>query len=158
MIIYLLIIAVLSGILYRLGGIGGSGKFLPKWMFDTKMRDAGCAVLKIVCLLFILKLQAPIWAHILTFGLTWGSLTTYCDYFGTDNVEWYEWGMTGLMYGCASLPYLFSGSVVLLWFIVYTILMTLLIMGWSVLIKKAWLEEWGRGFIIIMLLLILVRG
>lgn len=47
-IAYIVLLSILSGILYRAGGMGGDGrkKFpkLPSWIFDTKARDIGCGL------------------------------------------------------------------------------------------------------------------
>lgn len=74
-IIVLLVGAILSAILYR---IGGSKKGLTKW------RDLGCPTIVVLLLGLFIGWH---WQLIIVFGLLFASLTTYYDeIFGYDNM------------------------------------------------------------------------
>jgi len=61
----------------------------------------------LVCLYVLVPFNAT-WAYWGTFLgffiLSFGSMTTYWDHWGTDDVEWYEWTLTGFCYGISALP------------------------------------------------------
>ena len=50
--IWILIFSILCGILYHLGGLGDDGQKqypkLPKWMFNSKVRDWGCSIVTLL--------------------------------------------------------------------------------------------------------------
>jgi len=52
--------------------------------------------------------QSSLWSYygclVAFFCISWGSLSTYWDHWGTDGVEWYEWVLTGFICGLAVLP------------------------------------------------------
>lgn len=139
--------SLLSGLLYRLGGWGGPGRVkcpnLPGWFFDTKARDIGCAIVGFSMMKFTLGIIAPWWIHLISFILLFGALTTYWDeLFGYDNHYFH-----GAMCAAAYLPYCFYGDPLA---IGLRVLVCGLLMGaWSKLIGKDWVEEGGRGFILI---------
>jgi hypothetical protein len=100
-ILLLFLLSILSGFLYR---IGGSDLKVP---FKTKFRDLGVPLCGLVCLLNLLPNTSTMWLSVALVGyfiLSFGSMTTYWDKWGTDDVEWYEWALTGLCYGLASFP------------------------------------------------------
>ena len=158
--ISLIVVSCLSGVLYNLGGRGDDywekHKQFPRWLFNTKVRDLGVPLLTLGWLLC--HLSAPWWAYFLTFGIMFGTLTTYWDYWGTDDVEWYEWALTGFMYGLS----LFILAIVTghyAGFIYRCVILSVLTCLWSEGIGKAWLEESGRGFLIgITMPLMLIGG
>ena len=150
--IYIILLSLLSALFYRLGGWGNEGRVafphIPKWVFDTKARDIGCAI---VCFIstIVIGVHAAWWVHLIAFLLLFGALTTYWDsVFGHDNFY-----MHGLMCGLAYFPYMFVCSP-LLWGVRAFLLM--LLMGfWSRVIGKDWLEEGGRGFLLPITLLLI---
>lgn len=143
----LAVICAFSGLFYRLGGMGASGKqkypWAPAWIFDTKVRDWGCPALGILVMIFIVKVNVDWWIHLIGFGLYWAALTTYWDkVFGYDN--FYAHGL-----GCA-LSYLPYAIVLGFWkvFIIRCIVLAIAMGLWSYIIKKDWLEEGGRGVLL----------
>ena len=136
----LLIACVLSGILYRLGGAHG---------YNTKFRDIGCplVLLGLVCGLFGLKMVSW-WAYLLTFGLSWGALSSY-HYFlpkPKDNL-WYHYSLHGFFCGLAGLSLVWCG-VPLYVLIIRTTVLTLGMGLWSKVGNDVW-EERGRGVLFI---------
>jgi hypothetical protein len=156
MFILYIILAIISGLLYHLGGLGNEGakKYpkLPKWLFNTKMRDWGCAACNVTLVAGLFK--AVVWWQFLgVFLFSWLFLTTYHDWLNRffnkpaeGDVYWFNWFAHGF---CLGLPLLF---------ILYTnpLLVGLIclslgigMMIWSQLISLAWLEEFGRGYLFI---------
>lgn len=136
--IYLLTyFALVSGLLYRLGGIGNP--------WNTKFRDLGCALTAVTALIAIGHWH---WSLLISAPLLFAGLTTYWTPKKQEDVLWWNWLLTGMGYGLAMLPYAAStghwlGGIA---YIVCTAVGTML---WSIMIDKDWLEEGGRGFILI---------
>lgn len=143
-IIAILILAFLSAVLYRMGG---SGKF------NTKVRDMGCTACLIAALIV---LGFTHWSLLLAFGLQFGALTTYFKKKGKDAKFW-NWLLVGLAYSLSALPIAFFYHD---WigFFIRTVALSGLIVLWSQLIGKDWLEEGGRGALIILTLPLLLIG
>lgn len=125
-----------SAWLYRAGGKGKP--------HNTKYRDIGCplVLLGLVIVFFGLKMTFW-WAYVLTFGLSWGALTTYWDFlFGYDNFY-----MHGLGCGLAALPL----CMVIPWWIVLLRAINCMVgMGlWSKFISNDVKEESGKGVLFI---------
>ena len=140
-IIVTLIAAVLSAVLYRLGGYGRP--------FDTKYRDLGCPLVALIWML--LYLPSPWWAHFIAFGLLFGALTTYWDrLFGYDNFY-----MHGAMCGLAYFPYaIASGDW---WQLGARCVVLGVFMGlWCKFHAVDTIEEGGRGASIILTLPLLL--
>jgi len=153
---FVIALSLLSGLLYHLGGLGEDGEKaypkLPKWLFDTKMRDWGCSICNLI-LVWITYNNVEWWQYLGIFLASWGFLSTYHGWLNKffnkpeDNVYWFNWFAHGF---CLGLPMLFLLNFIP-W---YTILLICLGMGlsmmiWSQLISLAWLEEGGRGFLFI---------
>jgi hypothetical protein len=154
-IIYIFL-SLLSGVLYHLGGLGDDGakKYpkLPKWMFNTKMRDWVCSLcnLGLISLLFGWVVW---WQYLGVFLLSWGFLSTYHGWLNKffkkpeDNVYWFNWFTHGF---CLGLPLLLLITIIPIWGVLLICLgMGISMMIWSQLISLAWLEEGGRGFLFI---------
>ena len=144
-LVWLILLSILSGVLYRLGGWGGEGraKFpnLPEWLFDTKARDIGCAIVSFGAVL-VVGIHAPWWIHLISFLILFGVLTTYWDFlFGFDNF-WFH----GFACGAAYLPYAFYGEPVSM--ISRTFILAILMGAWSLAVGNDVLEEFGRGFVL----------
>ena len=146
MLIKLLLICFLSGMLYRLGGLGKP--------FKTWMRDW---VIPLVWLIGFCLIEGFSWANWWVYLSIWmlmaGALTTYWDdLFGYDNFYAH-----GFMIGLASFPLLFIG------FPIYVILLNGLITGllmglWCKFFGNDWVEEIGRGvFVCLPLVIWLVK-
>jgi len=138
----IILYSLLSGLLYRLGGIGKP--------FNTKIRDFGIPTLAI---LYLSKYHLSWWIGMATFVLAFGMLVTYWDKWGTDDVEWYEWALTGFGYGISFITYPIAMGH---WrgFIIRTLLLTLFMPLWKryqpkikIFHDKADLDEIGVGFV-----------
>lgn len=134
-----LVASIISGILYRMGGAGKP--------FNTKFRDFGVPTIGIALLLYIYPHYdwKTLLSYFLTFGLYFGSMTTYWKKKGVE-AKWWNWMLTGLGYGLAFLPFAYvSGKWV--GFVLRCIICSLTTMIWSEKINNAVVEEFGRGFI-----------
>jgi len=149
-VIMLIAFSFVAGVLYRLGGIGKP--------FNTKYRDFG---VPIIYILYLLYSGTPFNVYLIASAiLLFISLTTYWKcvsrWLGqsTENVHWYNWLCTGLVYGLAGFPLaMYYGNWHL--FALRVVLLSLVTMCWSESIGDADLEEVGRGFFIIFTLGIL---
>jgi hypothetical protein len=145
-ILILLVLSVASAILYRLGGS----------TYGTKWRDYGVpTIVTIWLLLNIRPLNVlNIGMIILCFPLLMGSLTTYFKKKGTD-AKWWNWLITGLIYGLAAFPLFWCGVH---WYAILlrTIVLGLAVMGWSEKMDNPIWEECGRGALITLTLPLLL--
>lgn len=148
MILLSVILSALGACLYRLGGCDLS---IPN---KTKIRDAGVPF--VGCLIVAMNnYPLTLWTWlglIMSFGLGWGSMTTYFKHKG-DDATWFNWLLVGLAFGVCFLPFaLASGQ----WaqFGIRTALLTLLIPIGCTLLGNAVVEELFRGFIFCVTLLI----
>jgi hypothetical protein len=133
-ILYIVLLSIVSGVLYRLGGAKG---------YNTKFRDLGCPTVRLGAM-FVLGYHAPWWCHVIAFGLLFGALTTYWDFlFGFDNF-WFH----GFMCGVAYVPYAFVGSIGWWHWIAQCVALAVVIGAWSAWQKDAVREEFGRGFVL----------
>jgi hypothetical protein len=139
-IIILLILSIISGVLYRMGGKGKP--------FNTKYRDLGCPLIALIALWLLVGFQLSYWwVYFLMFGLMFGALTTYWDFlFGFDNY-WFH----GFMVGLSTFPLFWLG---IYWWaiLIYSISLAVSMGIWSKLINWDVAEEFGRGFFITSLL------
>lgn len=140
-----LLFSLASAALYRMGGIGKP--------FNTKYRDAGVPVAMVLMLLCFGQWH---WSLILCFGALWGALTTYNKWVGyffnrkdKSTVYWESWLVTGLFYALAMLPFVIFHTHSYIGFFLYTILVSSFCCLWSEAIGLDWLEEGGRGFVIL---------
>ena len=96
------VLAILSAILYRLGGTGGA------WWRNTKMRDLGCSFC-VLAGMYHLD-HTPSWWWLLSFALMWIGLSSYHSWFkrliGEDSSSefWYSYLLHGLFIGLALYP------------------------------------------------------
>ena len=89
-----------GGALYR---IGGSSLNIP---MKTKFRDWGVPAVGVYVLVQMLAITSW-WYYAALVGFflaSFGSFCTYWDYWSDDNVQWYEWALTGFVMGLAALP------------------------------------------------------
>ncbi len=149
----ILILSILSGLLYRMGGMGNEGRRdfsdVPGWFFNTKARDIGCSI----CCGAAMAVMLPSvwWAHFLAFGALFGSLTTYWDeLFGYDN-HWFH----GFACALAYFPYAIAEGV-WLGFGVRCIALAILMGGLSALSTDDDVEEIGRGALLVLTLPLLL--
>ena len=146
------IATILLAITYRAGGMSKDDTtkptWIPKWLRNTKTRDLGCPL---VCLsaLLLMGIQTAWWIHMIVFLIMFGALTTYWDkIFGYDNFY-----LHGLAIGLAYLPYL----MVIPWYllIIRAIIMGLFMGIWCKVFSNDLVEEYGRGGIIGLTLILL---
>ena len=141
-IIILFVYSVASGIMNRLGGYGRP--------FNTKFRDWGCPLFAFLTM-WLFGIHADLWWSLIAFLLMFGAMTTYWDKWGTDNVEWYEWALTGFFYGLSVLPIaIYTGRY--LGFVIRIIILTVFMplsnkLQFKVIWDKTDGVEFSRGFI-----------
>jgi len=138
-----LILSIISGILYRLGGYG------DPW--NTKVRDLGCPT---IALLSMWLMGGWNWWLIPCFFFFFGALTTYWSELQKpdDEVSYLEWALTGFIYGLAFLPYAWATGR-WLGFGVRVAILACFMPLWSyltdLLSKYEGMDnigEWGRGY------------
>ena len=142
--------AVLGGVLYRQGGTGKP--------YNTKHRDFGVPA---IALILVWTFAPPLtWqmglATFLTFGLMFGTMTTYFKKKG-EPVRWYNWLLVGFFFGLSSLPvsFILGGW---LGMGIRTAVLMLTITLWSELISNDWWEEFGRGFLFVVTIPLIFLG
>ena len=136
-ILILLLLSVLSGIFYRMGG---SDKFNTKW------RDIGvmlCAMLVLISFGGFVYNVKTIAGLVATAGLTFASLTTYFKRKDTD-AYWFNWALVGLAFGLSALPFAFATQY-WLGFILRTVFLSVTVCVWSEIQGNVVIEEVGRG-------------
>ncbi len=146
--VYWIALACFSGLLYRLGGIG------KPW--NTKYRDLGVAAIMVAAMAILGNFH---WSLALCAGLLFASLTTYNKWVGyfcnrpdKTTVYWESWLVTGVFYGLAMLPFVVLSSHNYFGFGARCVLLGALTCAWSIAIGNDDLEEFGRGFFIIITL------
>ena len=141
----IIISSIFAGIFYRLGGKQG---------YNTKIRDLGIPTIFISLILWFNPKSfnvGSLWAYFLSFGLLFGSLSTY---WRLDEKKWGYWAHS-LGISFAVLPIAFiTGHY--LGFGIRCVVLTGLITLISEYISKDWLEEFLRGFLIIITLPLLL--
>ena len=146
-ILYLLLLSVVCGCLYRMGGCGPADLqkewgWVPGFIRNfPKKRDVGCGVVTLGATLLIMPALTGWWImmYLLAFGLLWASLSTYWDkLFGYDN-HWFH----GFMIGISVLAVSYANPWVTL---IYAGTLAVLMGAWSLLLGNATWEEAGRGF------------
>ncbi len=149
MVIGIIVIGiVISGILYRAGGMSKNITTKPIWMpiFMRRsiVRDIGCSVTLLITLWLIIGFNINNWwIYLSTFILSWGALSIYWDnIFGYDNFY-----VHGLGCGLAALPLIF---IIPWWMVIIRLIVCTLGMGmWSRYQKNDVKEEMGRGMLFI---------
>lgn len=152
MIITTILLSLLSGFLYRLGGLSKEQAkkqipWCPSWLINTKTRDVGCSVLAIAWMAIYCP-TAWYW-YLLAFGAMWGALTTYWDITGRDNFYLHGFGI--------ALAFVFLANGHWLGFGIRAVTLAVLMGAWCAIFKNDWVEECGRGaFIVLTLPLMLI--
>ncbi len=142
--LWITLLAIASGILYRMGGKGGG-----PWYYNTKARDIGCSICGLIGM--IILFDSAWWIHLISFVLLFGALTTYWDtVFGFDN-HWFH----GFACALAYFPYAIASG---LWvgFGVRCIALAIAMGLVSVLSEDDVVEEVGRGAALLLTLPILM--
>lgn len=145
MLISVLVGAVISAVLYRMGGAKG---------YNTKFRDLGCPTVFMACLLVNWRPDTLLgWLLLIpVFGLMFGGLTTYWDeLFGKED----NFFMHGFMIALACFPLFWAG--IHWWAIGIRCVILAVSMGvWCKIFSNDIVEECGRGAFIILSLPILL--
>jgi len=143
----LVLLTVVSGICYRLGG---------SW--ETKWRDFGCSAFTLLsyCIfgLWCKSGIVNIIIYLLCFGALFGTLTTYWKKKG-EPARWNNWFMHGFMNGITAIPLLAVG---ISWYAICirAVVLGLTTMAVSELSNDVFVEEFFRGALIIATVPILV--
>jgi hypothetical protein len=99
-----------------MGGAGDEGRKkypkLPKWFFNTKVRDWGCPLMCLAAVMLVFKLDVKWYWHVASFLFTFGALTTYWDFLFNDKDNFW---MHGFMCGLAYFPYAIATGDLLLY-------------------------------------------
>ncbi len=150
-ILLLLLFTVIYALAYRAGGTGkedeAKPKWIPKWLRKSWVRDWLCPLFVYGSLL--LFYQPCLWWEwlllVLCYPLLGASLSTYWDWlFGFDNY-WFA----GFVCGIASFPLIFCGFT--WWTILLRAILVAVLWGvWSLFWAEDWVEEFGRGAIIVL--------
>ena len=151
-----ILFTLLSACMYRLGGLGKDQAkqqvpWVPQWLLNSKTRDAGCSALAVLWMALFFP-KVPWYCYVVSFGETWGMLTTYWDkVFLEDN--FYAHGFTiGIAFFMFSI---FGGHWI--GFAIRAVVTGVLMGGLCQVTKNDWVEELGRGaFIIVTLPLMLI--
>jgi len=143
-IIAVVILSILGGFLYRMGGARG---------YNTKFRDLGVPLCVVLAMFVLGQIH---WTAVLCFGLLFGALTTYWKKKGAK-AKWWNWMLTGLGYSLAMLPDAIH-SHAWLGFFIRTVLLTTGTVIWSVAISHPVVEEIGRGVLIVITIPLLLIG
>lgn len=143
-----LVLAVVAGILYRMGGSEN---------YNTKFRDIGVPTIMMIVMILWGFWH---WSLILSWALLFGAMTTYWGFvnplFKKSKVDkyWWNWLLTGLGYALAMLPIVYVWG---LWpgFAIRLFVLPVVTMIWSESFSNDKIEEWGRGFLTIITLYLL---
>ena len=138
-IIAIIVLVLLSGLLYRFGGIGKP--------FNTKYRDFGVptCMLALICII-----NGFHWSLILCWGAMMGSMTTYWGFINKwfklpkEKKYWFNWLLTGFFYGFSMLPYAIFTQQWQQFLLSIGIVTTICVLV-SELSANDWVEELGRG-------------
>lgn len=138
-----IISAILSGVLYRIGGRGGFAN-------AKQVRRIGCPLV-VLGTIALMGVSAPWWCWLLSFLLMYAS-NSYFDFIdGTDNYY-----LHGFFFGLSLLPFL---GVIAWWSIVIRAIVLGLFMGlWCKYNYDVLMEEGGRGASISLTLPLLTMG
>lgn len=147
---------VISYVLYRAGGMGkdddAEPKWIPKWLRRSWVRDWIIPGIFILSLWLLKGIDLKHWwAYLGLYPLMGGALSTYWDnLFGYDNYYAH-----GFMVGFSTFTLFWTG---IHWWAIgfYTLGLCASIGLWSNWIEKDWIEEGGRGGLIILLRLLLL--
>jgi hypothetical protein len=149
---YIFIIAcIYSAIFYRLGGMGGT------WYKRSKIRDLVCPLVVLAVMEWTHRWH---WSLLICYPLMVVMISTYWKVINKvlkqpqDDCYWFNWFFHGLCVGLALLPYGYMTHTVDL-VLVRAYLVGFSMMFWSLLIEDVYVEEGGRGALLIALASIL---
>lgn len=132
-IIYFLLASILSGLLYRAGGMSkdetAQPTWMPIWLRESYVRDLGVSTLGTLSLYLMFGFT---WWLILSWGLLYAAISTYNKWL--EKKPWLQWIVTGASYGLAALPFAISVH-----HIPGCIIRTIFLAG-----AIAWLRMWNK--------------
>lgn len=160
--IIILVFAVLSSIAYRCGGLDKTTPhWIPVWLRQSWVRDWLCpACILIPCLSltgFAFNFSY-ISRYLLSYGLTGAALSTYFGFinplFGKDKKDkyWWNWFISGFF---VALPLIILPNILSFYqlgFFLRLILLPLLWTLWSIKCDNDFMEEYGRGALLVLTL------
>lgn len=153
-ILITLLMAIISGILYRFGGASKKGDWMDS-LRNSITRDSGCSFLTISnLLLFFIVLNNYWWLSIISCGLLYGALTTYHTWTNKllnipkEDKYWFNWIITGFCYGLCDII-MITYTHQWIGFFSKLLFLTLSITLWTTYIKTATWSERGRGFFLL---------
>ncbi len=143
-----LVLALLSAVCYRAGGMGKEVTAKPTWMpmgmRKSWVRDWICPAFALITLFLFFK-PTVWWGYLLAipvYGLNGGAFSTYWDWAFGGNDNYYA---HGFFVGLSFFPFCFVGMP--WWMLVIQVVGISVSMGlWSAKTDKDYLEEYGRGF------------
>jgi hypothetical protein len=160
-IVLILLGTVAAAILYRLGGCSEEDwveeyPWVPLFLRKLPVRDMGVSLIAVG--LGSMLISAPWWMWLICYALSHITLTTYHD---TKPYNWMKpddnFWLHGLVNGMAFLPLAFFATEMLVPLILRSVVMGLFMGVWCHWIFSTdYIEEWGRGGIIILTLLFLL--
>jgi len=153
--IFKILLAIVSSIFYRAGGMSKEDKyFIPVWLRQGWVRDWLCPI----CTLIALIIKHPhllfSWWTFLAYGLLGGALTTYWDEVPFNKGQDNFW-MAGFFVGLALFPLAFAG--ISIWYIlIRAAVMGVLWGGCNRIVNNNkvkhsdYVEEHFRGFVMVL--------
>lgn len=145
-ILYVILLSIFSGILYRMGGAKG---------YNTKFRDIGVPL----CAISVLSILG-VWhsSLIISAVIMFGALTTYWKRKGEEAL-WYHWYLHSLGCALSMLPFIYFNRQYAIGGVIYIILMPIIATIASIMLYDAVEEEFARGIIITsMIQLLLIQA
>jgi len=147
MISLIVLSAIISGILYRAGGLSKEEKsWIPVWMRHSWVRDWLCPMC--VLLFFIPQSWFQLAMWLCAYGVMGGMLSTYWDWLFKKDTFWFA----GL---CVGLALLFLIGLGVAWGLIVA-RAAILGVSWGILCANtgsADIEEYGRGSLLVLTLL-----
>lgn len=126
-------LTIVCAVLYRMGGM--------KYPFKKWMRRILIPIISSLAMIFLLKVQAPWYIHLISLGAMIALLSTYWDLLnGEDNFYLHGAGIA-----LAYLPYVMVGAIPWVAFGLRMAVLALFMGIWSKIFNDVWFEECGRG-------------
>jgi len=148
----LLVLSCLSACAYRAGGLGQDSQekwsaWIPKWLRHSWVRDWLCPMC--ILIMWFPGWNNYIWWWLGAYGATGGFLSTYWDFlWGWDNYWW-----SGFFVGLAAL-FLIGLGVAWWLLLIRAFVVAVLWGGICALTADADIEEYSRGFVLPITMLI----
>lgn len=163
MIILQILVVVLcgfiSGVAYWLGGQGADGAKAhpkcPSWLFNRAIRHVVCPTMVVAPIALFMPLNA--WLS-LSWILMFGATTCYWNFLHPqEDKTWWNWLLHGLFIGLSILPYAISINHTVAG-LTYAVACALTMCIWSEEMSVDLYEEFGRGFLMVAAILVVMHG